>query len=172
MRTVTFADPKVVDLLNERFVVVWNNLAPDRTGNGTQAVYSKEEMAVYPEGGGGNNLHTAIAAPDGTVLNVLTGYWSAATFLEELEFALQTTRQNRGDRQEQRFNALVGEAAKLLKDFPAEASKRPKDSAVMRRAAALQLLAACHAPRAFLEFKGVDEYLDILTARSRPRVHV
>lgn len=172
MRTVTFADPKVVDLLNERFVVVWNNLNPDRTGNGTQAVYSKEEMAAYPEGGGGNNLHTMIAAPDGMVLNVLTGYWSASTLLEELEFARGTTRQNRADRQEQRYNALVGEAATLLKDFPAEASKRPKDSAVVRRVAALQLLARCHAAGTFLAVKGVDDYLESISARSRTRVYV
>ena len=81
MRTVTFADPRVVDLLNDRYVVVWNNHSADRNEKGEQARYSSEEMAAYPEGGGGTNLYTVIAAPDGTVLNVLTGYWSAATIV-------------------------------------------------------------------------------------------
>src|SRR5262245_34749064 len=144
MRTVTFADPRVVDLLNEQYVVVWNNHGPDRAAKGQQTVYGADEMAAYPEGGGGNNLYTVMAAPDGTLLNVLTGFWSASTLLEELEFSRGLTRENRGERQGARQIALRQATLKLAADFPGDVGKRPKDSAVVRRMAALQLLARCH----------------------------
>src|SRR5437764_2889007 len=144
MRTVTFADGRVVDLLNEGYVVVWNNHRLDRSAKGQQPLYNKEEMAAYPEGGGGSNLYTVIAASDGTVLNVLTGYWSAPTLLNELEFCRGLTPENRADRQTTRQSALRNELAKIKADFPGEVGKRPKDSVVVRRMAALELLAGCH----------------------------
>jgi hypothetical protein len=168
MRTVTFADPKLVDLLNEKYVVVWNNHSQDRTAKGEQPAYGGEEMAAYPEGGGGNNLYTIIAAPDGTVLNALTGYWSAATLLDELEFSRGLTRQNRVERQGMRQMTLRQEATKLMKEFPGELGKRPKDSAVVRRIAALGLLARCHEGNQ----EGIDEYLAAVSERTRVRVHV
>src|ERR1051326_155217 len=98
MRTVTFADPKIVDLLNEKFVVVWNNHNVDRTAKGFQATYSTPEIAAYPEGGGGNNLYTIVAAPDGTLLHSLRGYWSASILRDELDFALGLNAENRAER--------------------------------------------------------------------------
>src|SRR5947209_2693648 len=88
MRTVTFADPRVVDVLNEKFVVAWNNHSPERAVRGVQARYTPAEIATYPEGGGGNNLHTVVTSPEGTVLSVLTGFWSADIFLKEVDFSL------------------------------------------------------------------------------------
>ena len=172
MRTVTFADPKVVDLLNERYVVAWNNHSLDRTAKGPQPVYTPEEMAAYPEGGGGTNLYTMLADPDGSVLNVLTGFWSASTLLDELEFCRGLTRENRTDRQGVRQMTLRQEAGKLQKEFPGEMEKRPKDSAVVRRFAALHLLARCHDQNTFATAEGIDEYLAAISERTRARVHV
>jgi len=171
MRTVTFADPRVVDLLNGRFVAVWNNHRVDRTAKGEQAFYSREEMAAYPEGGGGNNLYTLVAAPDGTVLNCLRGYWSADTLLAELEFSRGLTAENRIERQAARVRALQAEEQKLAVDHPAEAAKRPRDSAVARRRAALNLLALTHTPES-LAIPGIETMLVSIADRSRTRVFV
>jgi hypothetical protein len=172
MRTVTFADPKVVDLLNERYVVVWNNHSQDRTAKGPQPVYTREEMAAYPEGGGGTNLYTMITSPDGVVLNVLTGFWSAGTLLDELEFCRGLTPENRATSQAARRTALRQEAAKLQTDFPEEARKRPKESATVRRMAALQLLAGCHEQNILATVQAIDEYLVSISERSRARMFV
>lgn len=172
MRTVTFADARIVDVLNAGYIVVWNNHSVDRTATGQQPLYKKEEMAAYPEGGGGNNLFTVLAAPDGTVLNVLTGYWSAGTLLDELEFCRALTRENRAERQAGRHDALRQEAARLQAEFPGEALKRPKDSALVRRVAALELLAGCHEQNTRSTVLVIDEYLGVIAQRSRARVHV
>ena len=141
MRTVTFADPRVVDLVNERYIAVWNNHNPDRAQKGTQAPFDPAEVAAYPEGGGGDNLHTVIAAADGRVLSRFAGYWSVETMLEELEFARTLTRESASERQGRRERALLEEAARLEREHPAEQGKRVRESAVLRRQAALRLLA-------------------------------
>jgi len=169
MRTVTFADPKVVDLLNEKFVVVWHNLNPDNAARGTQATYTAAEMAAYPEGGGGTNLYTVVAAPDGTVLNNLLGYWSAPTLLEELDFSLGLTAENKAERHAARRNALQAQVAKLDLEHPGEAGKRVKESPVLRRKAALNLLATWHTSGRVAEGK-VDGLLEMFGARTRTRV--
>jgi hypothetical protein len=172
MRAVTFADPRVVDLMNERFVVVWNNHSMDQTTRGVQATYSKEEMAAYPEGGGGNNLHTVVAASDGTVLNSISGYWSADTLLEELEFCRGLTAENRAERQVARAKSLRAEITRLEEAHPEEMRKRPKDSAIVRRKAALNLLALSHSPEAIAASNGLEAWLSDIAERSRARVHV
>lgn len=141
MRSLTFADPKVVDAVNDGFVAVWHNHNPERSLEGAQATYSREEAAAYPEGGGGNNLHTVIATPAGTVLQSLTGYWSPEVFLRELEFARGLTPSNRAARREARGNALQEESARLLAEHPEEAGRRVRESPLLRRRAALLLLA-------------------------------
>jgi hypothetical protein len=170
MRTVTFADARVVDLLNERFVVVWNNHSADRTTRGVQAAYSKEEMAAYPEGGGGNNLYTLVAASDGSVLASLSGYWSADTLLEELEFCRGLSPQNRIEGHAARAKTLRAEVAKLEAAHPGELGKRPKESAVVRRMAALKLLTLCHGPEALAFPVRVEDWIALVAERSRGRV--
>ena len=172
MRTVTFADEKVVDLLNEKFVVVWNNHSLDQIARGPQAAYNAAEMAAYPEGGGGNNLHTIVTAPDGAVLSTLKGYWTATTLIEELEFSLGLTLENRSERQAARLKALNTEAAQLEAGHPGESGKRVRQSPVLRRSAALRLLALCHSPEATPSIGGIEAWLTNLADRSRTRVFV
>ena len=172
MRTVTFADAKVVDLLNERFVVAWNNHSPERPTAGQQAPYSPAEIAAYPEGGGGTNLYTVIAAPDGTVLSNLTGYWSAETFLPELGFALELTKDNAAARRAGRMRSLREQAANLLKAHPDEWGKRIKDSPVLRRKAALELLSGCYYSDQFPIQARIELLLATYAERARVRVFV
>lgn len=172
MRTVVFADPRVVDLLNERFVVVWNNHNLDQTARGKQASYTAAEMAAYPEGGGGNNLHTIVAAPDGMLLGSLRGFWSAPTLVEELKFSLGLTLENRLERQAARLKTLQAEAANLDTDHPEESGKRVKDSPILRRKAALNLLALCHVPGEHTSIAGTNGWLSRIAQQSRSRVFV
>jgi hypothetical protein len=172
MRTVTFADRNVVDLLNEKFVVVWNNHNVERNTKGFQATYSPVEMAAYPEGGGGRNLYTIVAAPDGTLLHTMVGYWSATMLLGELDFSLGLTLENRLERHAVRATALRAEAAKLLTDHPQEAGKRVKESPTLRRKAALELMAGCHVSGAFERIQGVESWLSDIADATRTRVHV
>jgi len=165
MRSMTFTDRRLMDLLNEKFVVVWHNQDPERTARGTQASYSQAEIAAYPQGGGGNNLHTVVAAPDGTVLEILKGYWSADTLLEELEFALGLTRENRLERHAARRKALEQEAAALAAEHPEEAGKRVKNSPILRRKAGLELLAGNHAPEEVGSIRGVGSLLSTWMTR-------
>src|SRR5262245_40093558 len=170
MRTVTFADRKVVDLLNEKFVVVWNNHNVDRNTKGVQATYSAAEMAAYPEGGGGNNLHTIVADPDGAVLSSLRGYWSASLLLEELNFSLGLSAGNRVERHGARATSLRAEAAKLLTAHPEEAGRRIKESPVLKRKAALELLATCHGTEGVEQIQGIEVWLSNIVENSRVRV--
>jgi hypothetical protein len=172
MRTVTFADPKVVDFLNANFIVAWNNHSADRTARGQQAVYSPAEIAAYPEGGGGSNLYTVIAAGDGTVLNNLSGYWSAEMFLQELAFSLGLTTENAAGRRAERMRSLQEQAAALFKEHPEAEGKRIKDSPVLRRQAALCLLAACHRPDLLPEKQEIDQLLANFAQSARGRVFV
>ena len=78
MRTVTFADEALVDWLNETYVLAWFDLKPDESessiGKPLQPVYAAEEIAAYPEGGGGANLRTLFCAPDGKIRHALQGW--------------------------------------------------------------------------------------------------
>jgi hypothetical protein len=160
----------MVDFLNERFVVVWNNHNLERSAPGQQSTYSAAEMAAYPEGGGGRNLYTVVAAPDGTVLNSLSGYWSTATLREELEFSLGLTPANRVERHAARVLDLQAQIAKLDQDNPGEAGKRIKDSPILKKRAALSLLLPLHDPQSFRETRAIDTMLAWFAARSRTRV--
>ncbi len=88
MRTVTFADAKVVDCLRDRFILVWHNQSPDlyaETGN--QDKPSAAQAAAYPEGGGGGNVRSYFCSPNGTVATYLEGFWQPASYLREAKAA-------------------------------------------------------------------------------------
>ena len=140
MRTVTFADERVVDFLNERFVVVWNNHSPLMTATGEQPIFSPAEMEAYPEGGGAGNLRSYFAAPDGQLVADVQGYWSPDLFLKEATFAAALAPQHHGEHRQ----ALEADAEKLAAAHPEELNKPIRESRVRRRIAALAILAQWH----------------------------
>jgi hypothetical protein len=85
MRTVTFADPAVIRDLQTHFVLYWHDQAvgfarqPPDPG-------TPEQAKAYPEGGGGTNVLTYVAAPDGRTVLRLQGYWRPEHYLSELRF--------------------------------------------------------------------------------------
>jgi hypothetical protein len=113
-----------------------------------------------------------IAAPDGTVLNSFPGFWTAETFLQELDFSLGLTKETAAGRRAERMLYLQGQAAKLLKAHPEEAGKRVKDSPLLRRKAALELLALFYHPGALSEGLRIESLLETFAQRSRGRTFV
>ena len=92
MRTVAFADEKVVDLINANFVAVWHNQFAESANNqpsgpeAAQPQYTAEELELYPEGGGGSNVLNYFCDKNGRVLHFAQGWWRAERFLEEASF--------------------------------------------------------------------------------------
>lgn len=145
MRTVTFADEAVVDLLNEKFVAVWNDHNPTKEGAGAQGGYTREEMEAYPHGGGGGNVRTYVVLADGTTVSELQGYWPPARMREELAFGLGLTRDNASARHAGLRATLEAEARRLEREHPDELRKPVASSAIRREIAALRLRAQGHA---------------------------
>lgn len=171
MRSVTFADPAVVDLLNRSFVVLWDNHAERirRGGKGVeQPAWSKEELERYPEGGGGTNVVSIVAAPDGRIVNQLQGWFRPERLADELDFSL-TLLDGGGvaARQAERGNAIRARAERLARENPGEMLKPFPDSAIRRTHAALNLLADVHMACGPLLGRAASDYLDEIESRGK-----
>lgn len=145
MRTVTFADEKVVDLINEKFIPVWHNHASHEAPRGDQPKYTPEEMEAYPQGGGGQNVQVFMATAEGKVLAQLQGYWPPEPFLDWGRFVLGLTPENASEKHQGRAAALLKEAKALQTSHPEEVGKRVADSPVLRKIAALGIMRQWHA---------------------------
>jgi hypothetical protein len=152
MRTVTFADLRVVAQLKADFIPIWHNQSPDLYAvRGRQEVYAPAQIKAYPEGGGGGNVRSYFGAADGTVLYYLQGYWSAERYLAEARFARRLAAQVAAlplDRRPARIRQALDErraqvAAQrqaMRRRHPAEFKKKVYESEIGRRDAALGLL--------------------------------
>jgi hypothetical protein len=86
LRTVSFADEKVKELLRRHFILVWSAYE----AHGMVAVrdsFTQAEMAGTPLGFGSRNVRMFIAAPDGTALAQLGGFWTPEHLAPFLDFA-------------------------------------------------------------------------------------
>lgn len=150
MRTVTFADEELSAWLNRTFVLAWYDVKAAESefepGIGAlQPVYTEEQLAAYPEGGGGSNIRTVFCAPDGTIRHAVQGWWPAKAFREECERGLACATA----KSLEASNALRSKgAAGLQLDADALAAKNPdemkrpvRESEIARRVAALRLRA-------------------------------
>lgn len=106
MRMWTFADESLVDLLNQRFIPVWNNHNPQGREIDARASYPESEMKSVAPGGGAGFLRCYVATPDGIVLSQLQGYWPAAILADEARFALDLTPANAKAKHQERIDAL------------------------------------------------------------------
>jgi hypothetical protein len=144
MRSVTFADDKVVDTLNAGFVLVWNNHAPDYGGGGDgarQPLFSKEEIERYPEGAGGGNIRSYVCRDDGSIAHYVEGWYRPARYLAEISFAVDLLGE--GDASAKRKahrDALVEAQAKIAREQSGEMQKPFEESAARREHAMLGLL--------------------------------
>ena len=86
MRTVTFSDPAIVKLMNERFVCSWLNKTPD------EKFIDKFESGCgdpprLANGVGVRNVTSIFASNDGTVIHAMPGFLDASSFRKHAEFA-------------------------------------------------------------------------------------
>lgn len=86
MRTVTFSDPGVVKLLNEKFVCAWVNKKPAVKFKDGSRPFRPRPLAI-PEGAGISNVTSVFAASDGTVLHAMPGMLQVVSFQRHLDFA-------------------------------------------------------------------------------------
>lgn len=84
MRTVTFADPAVIRDLQSHFVLFWHDQSAEAAQQPDPG--TPEQAKSYPEGGGGTNVLTYVAAADGRAVMRLQGYWRPERYLAELRF--------------------------------------------------------------------------------------
>ncbi len=87
MRTVTFSDKKVADLVNKSFVSAWKNREPGfhNCEYATEASIYQSSRVWFPT----KNICTFFLAPDGTVLHYITGYYDPSLFAIEVKKALK-----------------------------------------------------------------------------------
>jgi hypothetical protein len=149
MRTVTFADETLVDYINDHYIPVWLNHAEEvfegQAPEGQEQVqYTKEQMAAYPEGGGGGNIRTFLVTADGIIRHAFNGYWSATTYRSELTAGLpwvtaKTLDEAREGRREHQ-GVLQAKANAIRNENPMEMKKPVKTSDIRRTIAAIELL--------------------------------
>lgn len=91
MRTVTFSDATVRELVETSFECAWTNMRPDvRFRPGLDRSFDSSQVARnFPNGTGSDNIRAIFATPDQKVLHVLPGYCDPATFRREIEFVLK-----------------------------------------------------------------------------------
>jgi len=171
MRSVTFADARVVDLLNAKFVVAWNNHNPDLDGGAgaRQPRFTAEELELYPEGGGGGNVRAIVCLPDGRIVHYVMGWFRPERLVEELEFALTLDEKDAREKHDAHAREHAEAQATLAKDHPREMTRDFAQSAIRRRHAMLGLQAQTHAVAAGVLLQAVDKHLDEVKRHSSSR---
>lgn len=86
MRTVTFFDKSVVDLVKKNFACAWVNIRPDVRF--PPNLYKRPRLGLTNATGIGN-VSLIFATPDRKVLHVLPGYWDPDTLEHEIKFVLK-----------------------------------------------------------------------------------
>lgn len=89
---MTLPNEDVMNLLANRFVLVWRNIEKD-AHVGLSHGYKSDQTAVgTTNGAGGRNVQLVVLAADETVLHVMPGFWHAEDLLAELRLALEVHR--------------------------------------------------------------------------------
>src|SRR5262245_57486098 len=75
LRTISFADKRIKDLLKAHFVLVWSDFDADGQID-TRVSFTQQEVEASPLGFGSRNVKMFVARPDGGVLSQIGGFWS------------------------------------------------------------------------------------------------
>ena len=164
MRTVTFANVELAAEINDSVIPVWNNQNPQLGGvnfaanlAAKQPKPTPQQIAAYPQGGGGGNMRVYFCAPSGEVFHYSQGYWSAENFSEEIEFAAKLfeeikakdgklSHENIVEAIKQRVGKLQQQQSLLTSLHPGEFKKPVAQSQIRRQHAAIGLkINACNA---------------------------
>jgi hypothetical protein len=88
MRAVSLSDAQVRELLGEKFVCAWVNIAGDPAAGSSHAHPCTDQARDMARGLGEHNTQTLILTPDGRLLSALAGYVGPLDLAEELRFGL------------------------------------------------------------------------------------
>jgi len=88
MRTVSFSDPNLQNLLNSRFVNTYTNTKGDPTSGSSVWHEPGEPAGNCIRGNGQQNVQTIFMTPEGQIFHVATGYLPAEHLFQEANFAL------------------------------------------------------------------------------------
>ena len=170
MRSVTFAADAVVDLLNEKFVVCWNDHGDkdteERAALPPQPAFTREELELYPEGGGGGNVRSYVCLPDGRIVHYVEGWFAPERFADEMRFALELTAENAAARHTAHARGHAEERKKIL--FPANLREPGRDP-MFRRHSMLGLQARVHELAAGILLNEIVPVLQEVERRSQGR---
>ena len=96
MRTVTFSDEVVSDLIGANFVSVWKNIRPSQKfSDGQYKMWGEKFAEQLQEGVGQTNICTIVATPEGEILYAMQGHYKKKRFIKELQFALSLQDKDR-----------------------------------------------------------------------------
>jgi hypothetical protein len=179
MRAVTLADPAVIRDLQTQFVLFWH----DQTLGAEQKPdpSTPEQAKSYPEGGGGTNVLTYIAAPDGRVVLRLQGYWRPERYLSELRFGRELATavgkmphdpeavRFAADRLDDRVRLIAAERKAIERQNPEVLAEKTAQSEPARTHATLVLLEKTLGPESRPNLEAV-EVVAAQIGRSKKRV--
>jgi hypothetical protein len=123
MRAVSLSDAVVKELLTEKFVCAWVNVANDPAVGASHPHACTDQARDMARGLGEHNTQTLILTPNGRLLSALAGYIGPGDLAEELHFALalwQAVAQAPADEQ---AAALQQAHADRAKDFAARSER-------------------------------------------------
>jgi hypothetical protein len=103
MRTVSFSDRKVQDLLNRNFLCTYTSTEGDPTAGGSIKHRPSDPPGPCIRGNGKQNVQTLFLSPDLEIFHVVTGYVAPDELVDEIQFAMQLNKQlseGSGDRAE------------------------------------------------------------------------
>lgn len=182
MRTVAFADEKVVDLIGREYIAVWHNQSTESINNrpttpeGEQPVYTNAELELYPEGGGGTNVLTYICDADGKIIHYVQGWWRPERYLQELTLGRELFAMSSAEDLVKAHRAHLAShqaaAEKLAQENPDEMKRPFPDSKLRRLYAALNLQAQNHESAAQYVHQPIAPILQRLERRHRDRGEV
>ena len=107
MRTVTFSEPSVQNLLNQNFVNTFSNTRGDPTAGQSIKHRPTDPAGQCIRGNGKQNVQTLFMTPEGEIFHVATGFLSADDLQEEAKFSLKLfdeIQKNRDSNQRRRWS--------------------------------------------------------------------
>ncbi len=87
MRTVTFSNAKVQQVLNNDFVCCYTNTKGDASAGHSFSHSPDSEPGPCGRGAGRQNVQTIFMTPDNQIFHVATGYLDPDDLLDEIKFA-------------------------------------------------------------------------------------
>jgi len=97
MRTVTFSDRNLQNMLNQNFVNTFNNTEGDPTAGQSIQHRPSDPAGSCIRGNGKQNVQTIFMTPAGEIFHVATGFLSSEDLFKEAQFSLDLFGEMHGE---------------------------------------------------------------------------